>query len=225
MTRRYTNQEKVNALVQLHVNGDDVSLTADQLGIPERTLYHWFRQWQGENRQQNFSLQLPPIRRPDFAGDLDALAYIRKQIMDELLNMAESFRNDATFATPAQRMKLLSQLLDRMMKLDQHLRPYRPAAEEKIRLTWETGLYLRTESGYRGPYAPDDLPERWKEKYGLNTRLEIYWGDDTFTRLPDDGPILELILTVKSFGEEPCEMDPDMEYEDEYDDGWYANRG
>jgi transposase-like protein len=217
---RYTPEEKANALVHLQANGGDVPYTAQQLGIPERTLFTWRRQWYAENQQQQSPLPLLPVSRPDFEDDLEVMVYLRKQIMTELLDMADSLRERTTFTTPTQRIHLLSQLLDRLIKLDHHLKPYRPPVEVGMRVTWQTGLYLRTDEGYRGPYAPNDLPKRWKEKYGPSTRLEIYWDDGTFTPIPDEGPILEHILTVKDFDEEPCEMDPDMDYEDNYEYGW-----
>ncbi len=202
MSRRYTAEEKANALVHLQMNGGDITYTARQLGIPERTLFDWCRDWYAENPPPQ---PAPPrLQRPDFEDDLDALAYLRKQIMAELLNMADSFRDGTIFSTPAQRIHLLSQLLDRLIKLDQHLQPYKPPVEEIIRITWEAGLYLRTEAGYRGPHSPLSLPRNWKEKYGPSTRLEIYWGDHTFTPLTDEHA--EFILDVKDFNAEPCDI-------------------
>jgi len=198
--RIYTPEEKATALVRLQMNGGDTSYTAQQLGIPERTLSYWRRNWHGKNLLPQSPL--PQIERPEFEDDLDVLDYVRKQIMAELLNVADTLRESAAFATPAQRIHLLSQLIDRLIKLDQHPKPYRPPVQEMMRITWDTGLYLRTDEGYRGPYAPNDLPKRWKEKYGPSTRLEIYWDDRTFTPFPDEGPILEHILNVTDFDEE-----------------------
>jgi transposase-like protein len=39
--RRYTDDDRSSALAKLAENGGDVSRTAAQLGIPERTLNHW----------------------------------------------------------------------------------------------------------------------------------------------------------------------------------------
>ena len=207
MSRHYTPAEKANALIHLHMNGGDIPYTSRQLGISERTLFYWRRNWYAENlQQQSPSLQ---IERPDFKDDLDALAYLRKQIMAELLNMADSFRDGTIFATPAQRIHLLSQLLDRLMKLDAHLKPYGPPQTVSFRFTWDCGLYLRTPEGYIGPFTPVDLPANWKEIYGPSTRLEIYWGNDTFTILPDDSPITAYLLDVQNFQDDPCQLAPD----------------
>jgi transposase-like protein len=40
-TRRYSDEDRSSALAKLAENGGDVSKTAAQLGIPERTLNHW----------------------------------------------------------------------------------------------------------------------------------------------------------------------------------------
>jgi transposase-like protein len=207
--RVYAPEERANALVHLEMNAGDIILTARQLGIPERTLYTWRRQWYAENQRRQTPPPSSPIQHPDFEDDLDALAYLRKQIMAELLEIAGAFREGTAFTTPTQRIHLLSQLLDRLMKLDQHLKPYKPRFEPRIVFAWDCGLYLRTPEGYLGPYTPVDLPRDWKEMYGPSTRLEIYWGDDTFTILPDGSDIQSHILNVKDFREDPCELAPD----------------
>ena len=75
--------------------------------------------------------------------------------------------------------------MDRLLKLDDHLKPYRPQIRQRIIMDWYAGLYIRSEDGYRGPFAPSELPPRWQEKYGEDSRLEIYWGDDTFSIVPE----------------------------------------
>lgn len=221
----YTPEEKANALIHLYMNGGDVTHTSNQLGIPVRTLRDWRGKWYAENPPPPPSQR--QIQRPEFEDDLDALDYVRNQIIAELLTVADSLREGTLFTTPSQRIQLLSQLLDRLIKLDQHLKPYRPPVVEMMRLRWDTGLYLRTEAGYRGPYAPNDLPKRWKEKFGPSTRLEIFWDDHTFTVLPDEGPLLEHILNVKDFDDEPCDYDPDMGDDEpyDYDYGWNHKGG
>jgi hypothetical protein len=53
---------------------------------------------------------------------LEAMTYIRQKIMAELLNLANNFQADSNFMTPAQRIMLLTQLTDRFIKLDEHVR-------------------------------------------------------------------------------------------------------
>ncbi len=57
---------------------------------------------------------------------MEALAYIREQIMSELVRLTAKFEEDNAFATPQQRAAILTQLLDRLIKLDVHLKPYEP---------------------------------------------------------------------------------------------------
>ncbi len=134
-SRRYTPAEKVSALEQLQTNGGNVTITALQTGISERTLYHWRRQdW----LQQILQRQSPPPllqQPPAFDDDLDALRFLRTQIMDELVSLAMTLKDGANLTTPYQRVALLSQLLDRLIKLDAHLKPYTPV-EHTVRIEY-----------------------------------------------------------------------------------------
>lgn len=119
---RYTTDEKADALACLELNGGDVVRTAAETGVPERTLYTWRRQFEEKNQRQ----QSPPPPLPKFENDLDAMKFLREQIVQELLNIARSFGAEADRSSPRQRALVLSQLLDRLMKLDAHLKPYIP---------------------------------------------------------------------------------------------------
>ena len=215
MSRRYTPEEKANALVHLQMTGD-IAFTSKQLGIPERTLFDWRRDWYAINPPPQSSP--PRLQQPEFENDLQALAYLRKQIMAELIELAGSYQKGAMFTSPTQRIHLLSQLLDRLMKLDQHLKPYKPPVWHNTRITWDMGIYLRTEGGYRGPFWPQYVPLNWREKYGP-AHMEIYWGDGTFTPLSDE--LAQTILEVRNFADEPCEIgeidDDDFEHAYTYD--------
>jgi transposase-like protein len=125
--RTYTTEEKAHALAALSQNGGDTLRTSLQMGIPERTLYTWSRRWRAENQQQSFS-ELPPLNTPPvgFENDLNTLAYLRRQIMAELVNLASNFQAGMGFVTPYRRVRVLSQLLDKLMQLDIHLQPYTP---------------------------------------------------------------------------------------------------
>ncbi len=131
MPRKYSPSEKADALAHLHRTGS-FPLTALQTGISERTLYTWRQQ---EFLQQTLQQQkpAPPLQKeiPTFDDDLDLLDYLRQQIMTELVRLASNF-DDNGFATPQQRAVILTQLIDRLIKLDQHLKPYQP--EEMYRL-------------------------------------------------------------------------------------------
>jgi transposase-like protein len=130
MPRKYTPTEKADALAHLHQTGN-FTLTALQTGISERTLYTWRQQ---EFLQQTLQQQKPdpPLQKeiPTFADDYDTLAYIRSQIMIELVRLTTNFQDDTAFTTPKQRILTLTQLIDRLIKLDDHLEPYESDEDE-----------------------------------------------------------------------------------------------
>src|SRR5689334_567049 len=122
MSRRvYSREEKVNVLARLQANGGNIILTATQEGIPERTLYTWRRQFYAENQRRQ-SPPPSPISLRDFADDMQVMKFLRHKIMAELLAVANTF-DGVNAISPAQRMTLLTQLMDRLMKLDTHLKP------------------------------------------------------------------------------------------------------
>ncbi len=150
MPRRYTPEEKSTALIRLAENYGNIVATSLQLGIPIRTLRDWRNQkWlSGITLPSPFSPPSPHIspssppsppptpsagqpseELPPFENDLEAINYLRHQMLDDLLKMAHQLHLDAATATPYQRLILIPQLLDRLMKLDQHLKPYQ---EEEV---------------------------------------------------------------------------------------------
>jgi transposase-like protein len=123
MPRLYPPDQKTAALVLLERNQGNVQLVAEQMGIPESTLYEWsrsIRQWLG----QNPLTAPPPIELPTFNDDLEALSFIRQNIITELSRLSASLQYDPGFSTPYQRALVLSQLMDKLLKLDGHLKPY-----------------------------------------------------------------------------------------------------
>ncbi len=127
MPHEHSSDVKAAAMVMLERNGGNVPLTAEQTGIPDRTLYNWQRHILPYLRQHT-----PPPPKPAedmaFDDDLDALAFIRQHIMNEMVRLSSSLQYDSGFSTPYQRVLVLSQLMDKLMKLDLHLKPY--TAEE-----------------------------------------------------------------------------------------------
>jgi transposase-like protein len=135
MSQRYTLEDKIAALDKLKSNGGNIALTALQLEIPERTLYNWRRQRSLRQIWQRQSSPLPPPEIPAFDDDLQALHFLRAQIMKELVSLSTMLNDDADLTTPRERVTLMSQLLDRLMKLDAHLKPYIPV-EQVIRFEY-----------------------------------------------------------------------------------------
>ena len=124
MTTHYPPEQKQRALEILRDTGGDINRAHIQTAVPERTLYRWRHElWQTWRRTSAAPvLPNPPKTLPQFEDNLEAMDYIRQKIMHELLNLANNFQTDANFMTPAQRIMLLTQLTDRFIKLDQHVR-------------------------------------------------------------------------------------------------------
>ncbi len=126
MANHYHPDHKAAIMVLLERNGGDFAATAQQTAVPERTLRRWHGQISPHLRQY------PPLRTnsaeemsiPTFDNDIDTLKFVRHQIMDEVTRVAASLNNDTTITTPYQRTLVLTQLLDKIMKLDTHLKPY-----------------------------------------------------------------------------------------------------
>jgi hypothetical protein len=72
------------------------------------------------------------VEMPKFENDLDALAFIRQNILGELSRLSASLKDDPGFSTPYQRALVLSQLMDKLLKLDVHLKPYMEEEVEYI---------------------------------------------------------------------------------------------
>ncbi|MBA3869321.1 MAG: hypothetical protein H0X30_09210 [Anaerolineae bacterium] len=122
----YTVDQRTAALVELERCRGDILRASLNTGIPERTLYTWRRRFYAENKRQQPPTLPPPKAIPAFNDDFESLSYIRKQMMSELVRLASTFQEDTAFATPQQRALILTQLIDRLIKLDAHLDPYTP---------------------------------------------------------------------------------------------------
>ena len=125
MPRTYTPQQKAEALELLAATGGDIAQTQMKTGIAERTLYRWRNElWQTWRRQAPPPPSPKPL--PQFADDLEAMDFLRQKIMAELLNLANNYQENLAYTTPTQRVTLMAQFLDRLITLDEHLKPYTP---------------------------------------------------------------------------------------------------
>ena len=103
MATQYPPEQKQLALEILRDTGGDINQAHIKTGVPERTLYNWRHDlWQSWRRQT--PSPNPPKPLPQFEDDLDAMDFLRQQIMKELLNLANNFQTDMNFMTPAQRV-------------------------------------------------------------------------------------------------------------------------
>jgi hypothetical protein len=127
MTKRsYTAEEKIHALSLLAQNGGDILRTSVQTGIPDRTLYTWYRRYRAENQQRNVSVSPPIPPSIDLDNKLDTLSFLRRQMMTELFSLASTIGSGAELANPYQRARALAQLVDKLMQIDIYLRQYTP---------------------------------------------------------------------------------------------------
>lgn len=220
MARRYSDDHKKLAMEILESMGGNIAYTSQKTNIPERTLREW--------RQERQRLLPPPDTRqrrqevpPAFRDDLEALRYIREQIMEELKHIAANIQDSFAYTTPQQRLHILSGLLDRLVMLDEHLTPYQEP--ELIRIAWDAGLYIRTPEGRDGPYTPGELTPRWREYFGPEASLEIFWKGDTVTPIPE-GEVMDAIFrTVKlTKDDEDTKIDREFDLDDfaHEDDYW-----
>jgi len=128
MPPRHTPEQKTVALETLRDTGGDINQTHLKTGIPHRTLYNWRHElWQSWRRQTPSPTSPKPL--PEFEDNLAALDFIREQLMAELLNIANNFQAEMAYMPPAQRVMLISQLMDRFLKLDEYINAH---AEEEI---------------------------------------------------------------------------------------------
>jgi len=70
--------------------------------------------------------------------------------MSELVRLASTFQEDSAFATPQQRALILTQLIDRLIKLDAHLDPYTPMYQSP------DGNFVPLFIGHKIEELPDD---------------------------------------------------------------------
>ena len=169
MPFKYTPDQHAAAMVVLERNRGDIRATAHQTGIPDRTL----RAWRGSILP--YLPPPPPLSRqntaelPAFENDLDTLAFIRQNILAELSRLSASLQHDSGFSTPYQRALVLSQLMDKLLKLDVHLKPYVPQEPQKIRIEFVD------EQGNVHDKLPGDPDD---EEYEIEEVIQIYEGQD-----------------------------------------------
>ena len=119
MSQRYTEEEKAKILAKLQANRGNIARTHLQTGVPERTLFAWRREvWLQQRQlrhplpsQQETAEQSPDVQAhgvaldiPTFDDDLEAVRYVRSQIMKELVNLGASLTGDFDVTTPYQRV-------------------------------------------------------------------------------------------------------------------------
>jgi transposase-like protein len=102
--RRYSDEERAEALAMLSANGGGVERTAEQLGIPVETLRNW-----SQGRRHPEAVQMAADKKGPLADRLEHLAHV---LLDELARpgkrAAAGLQQLATtFAIAVDKMRLL----------------------------------------------------------------------------------------------------------------------
>jgi transposase-like protein len=162
MPRKYSQSEKADALTCLHRTGS-FPITAMQTGISERTLYTWRQQeFLQQTLQQPTPAPLLQKETPTFENDAQTLAYVRQQMMSQLVRLVSTFQEDNAIATPQQRALVLTQLIDRLIKLDDHLDPYMHTALYQFPDT-EPSIFLSRRPQYSPEVEDSELEDNQQE--------------------------------------------------------------
>jgi transposase-like protein len=105
MTRRYTAQEKADALKVLEANNGDFSATAKQLGMNRETLQRWSLDF----REQRIERVRTQITR------------LHEQLAENALRLAQAMEHKIDDAPLNQVATALNTTVDRYLKIDDHL--------------------------------------------------------------------------------------------------------
>lgn len=146
MTRtHYTPEQKVAALERLRENMGDVSLTAQQLTIPPRTLREWRQQYHAFKALIKSSpaasepadppppsMTNPPLSAATAVPEFEQL---RTQLMNQIMQLTAAFPDSMESAT--MRATAISRLLTWVFKLDEIIPAMRPKGEYVYRVEYK----------------------------------------------------------------------------------------
>ena len=124
MSRRYSDEEKSQAVQHLHDNYYNVTLTAIQTGIPLRTLYEWKRQRQVERIKGQDAIPEDILNEEVLLQQENSVLLlqqneytrIRQRLLEHIFELIDTL-NDDPHATNT-RVSAVSRLLDRVIKLE-----------------------------------------------------------------------------------------------------------
>jgi len=124
MPKHHSPEQKAQAMECLRKNGGSIASTSEQMGIPERTLYAWRREfWKQQVLQRKPIFESPQyIRKGNLDEDLFAL---RNDLIKYIHYLSEII---ASGVAPLLLDKIRAQigLVNGVMKLDAFLKPRRP---------------------------------------------------------------------------------------------------
>lgn len=134
MPKRYSEEQKQQAIQRLIANGGDVARTALETGLAESTLRLWRREYnvplpllmlrRQQQQQQNASSNDSMLS--SVSALVPELADLQQRMLQEAYHLVESIEEAIDDAPLAQRVAALAQLIDRIIKLAAQL----PSEEE-----------------------------------------------------------------------------------------------
>lgn len=132
MPRHYPPEYKAGVLERLRAYHGDITLVSRLTGVPERTLRHWRREiWLDLLPPLPHMPPPPPLadRQDDtalsnFEDTIKALKFMRENLMNGLVNLSAGISDSQGLMTPYQRVQMITQLMNRMLELNEYLFPY-----------------------------------------------------------------------------------------------------
>lgn len=119
MAKRYTDDERAQALERLDTNRGDLHLTSAETGISVGTLRQWKRR---------------SYKNADQVVE-ESLKYLQEQLIDNAVKLAESLEAATVDAPLNHRAAALGQLIDRIIKLAERI-PQAVQREQVIRIEY-----------------------------------------------------------------------------------------
>lgn len=196
MPRHYPPEYKAGVLERLRAYHGDITLVSRLTGVPERTLRHWRREiWLDLLPPLPPLPHMPPppplpdrqsdISLSNFEDAINALKFMRENLMNGLVNLSAGIRDAQGLMTPYQRVQMITQLMNRMLELNEYLYSYEDDPEDNQRPPvrraepdMESEETEQTDSGMPQDDAPDetevpDLTESEFHQYDISSPSEI----------------------------------------------------
>lgn len=177
MSRRYTNEERHNALKSLDANDGDILATSEQTGIPPSTL----RDWAARHREERAQRLLETIRR------------LHEQLAENAVNLAAAIDGAIDGAPLNQLSTALGTVIDRYLKVDEHLAQItQQNGEQVFRFEY---VYPDGSVHNAPPWANDDYDiEGTLPRGGVRTPLWENGGGETHHRANGGGTGGEMLV-------------------------------
>ncbi len=119
MSHRFTPDHKTTILALLQANRGNITLTAEQAGITERTLYRWKRQQEltqpPQSERQTFPLTLDASESQEEAEN----ELLRRLLRQAALQLASELTDNVHAPDLLRRVNALNGLLDRLGLMEQ----------------------------------------------------------------------------------------------------------